>query len=94
MRGRIRRISIPTKVDSLVSSIEYISKVSKDVTKLDRFEVAYTTKGGLRITVFNDSKGKISAAISSGTIGRTDAFIELAELSKLRDLILAAKSKL
>ena len=81
------------EIDSLVKGIEYLSKVSKDVTKLDQFEVDYRTKGDLRITVFNSPRG-VSAAVSSGTVGRTRAFIELAELEKLRDLILAAKSKL
>ncbi len=82
------------EIDSLVKGIEYISKVSKDVTKLDLFEVDYRTKGDLRITVFNSPSGEISASVSSGTIGRTNAFIKLAELDRLRDLILVAKSKL
>ena len=82
------------EIDSLVKGIEYISKVSKDVTTLDLFEVDYRTKGDLRITVFNSSRGEISASVSSGTIGRTNAFIKLAELDKLRNLILTAKSKI
>ena len=64
------------------------------MTKLDLFEVDYRTKGDLRITVFNSPSGEISASVSSGTIGRTNAFIKLAELDRLRDLILVAKSKL
>ena len=82
------------EIDSLVKGIEYISKVGKDVTLLDQFEVDYRTKGDLRITVFNSSKGEISASVSSGTIGRANAFIKLVELDKLRDLILAVKSKI
>jgi len=82
------------EVDSLVKGIEYISKVGKEVTKLDQFEVDYRTKGDLRITVFNERSGGLSAAISSGTIGKTQVFIALADLDKLRGLILAAKSKL
>ena len=82
------------EIDSLVKGIEYISKVTKDVTNLDQFEVDYRTKGDLRITVFNGTRGEISARVSSGTIGRTDTFIKLAELDKLRELILAAKAKL
>ncbi len=80
------------EIDSLVKGIEYISKATKEVTKLDQFEVDYRTKGDLRITVFNSNRGEVSAAVTSGTIGRTNAYIKLAELEKLRDLILLAKS--
>jgi hypothetical protein len=48
------------EIDSLVRGIEYISKVGKDVTKLDSFEVDYRTKGDLRITVFNNPNGEIN----------------------------------
>jgi hypothetical protein len=82
------------EVDALVKGIEYVSGASKDVTKLDQFEVEYRTRGDLRITVFSGRKGKILASISSGTIGRTIAFVDLKELAILHDLILAAKSKL
>jgi hypothetical protein len=82
------------EIDSLLKGIEYISKVTKDVTKLALFEVDYRTKGDLRITVFNSDRGDVSAAVSSGTIGRTRAFIKLTELEKLRGLIATAKSML
>ena len=82
------------EIDSLLKGIEYISKVNKDVTKLALFEVDYRTKGDLRITVFNNAKGDVSASVSSGTFGRTNAFINLANLEKLRELIATAKSKL
>lgn len=82
------------EIDSLLKGIEYIMKIGKDVTKLQNFEVDYRTKGDLRITVYNDAKGQISAAVSSGRIGRTQAFIELRDLEEFRKLILAAKAKL
>jgi hypothetical protein len=82
------------EVDSLVKGIEYIGKIGKDVTKQEMFEADYRTKGDLRIGVFNDSKGAISAVVSTGRIGRTTAYIKLQELDELRRLILLAKSKL
>jgi hypothetical protein len=82
------------ELDSLLKGIEYISKVKKDVTKLAQFEVDYRTKGDLCITVFNSERGDVSAVVSSGTIGRTRAFIKLADLEKLRELIATAKSML
>lgn len=82
------------EIDSLLKGIEYIMKIGKDVTKLQNFEADYRTKGDLRITVYNDTKGQISAAVSSGRIGRTQAFIELRDLEELRKLILTAKARL
>ena len=82
------------EIDSLLKGIAYISKADKDATKLSLFEVDYRTKGDLRITVFNSEKGDVSAVISSGTIGRTRAFVKLADLDKLRDMISSAKSML
>jgi len=88
------------EIDSLVKGIEYVSKASKDVTKLDQFEVEYRTKGDLRIIVFTTTHTttvgvyNTMAAISSGTIGRTTAYLKVADLGELRDLIVAAKAKL
>lgn len=82
------------EIDSLLKGIEYVSKVTKDATKLAQFEVDYRTKGDLRITVFNDLRGNVSAAISSGTIGRTQAFVSLTDLEQLRQLVATAKALL
>ncbi len=82
------------EIDSLLKGIEYISKASKDVTKLGQFEIDYRTKGDLRVTVFNNQQGEVSAAISSGTIGRADVFVSLSDLGRLRELISAAKDLL
>ena len=96
--GRLERENMSyidlDEIDSLLKGIEYISKVNNDVTKLALFEVDYRTKGDLRITVFNNAKGEVSAAISCGTIGRTQSFIKLTDLDKLREMISTAKSKL
>ena len=82
------------EIDSLLKGIEYISKVTKGVTKLEQFEVDYRTKGDLRSTVFNSRNGDTSAVVSTGAIGRTKAYVKLAELETLRELIATAKSQL
>ena len=82
------------EIDSLVAGIDYISKASSDVTNQKKFEVQYRTKGDLSITVFNTSKNELSVAITSGTIGKTTAFIDFGKLPVLKNLILTAKSKL
>jgi len=82
------------EIASLLAGIDYISKVTKDITPLTKFEVEYRTKGNLSIIVFNDSKGELLAAVSAGYIGKTSAHITLPQLIELRQLILDAKSKI
>lgn len=96
--GRLGRENVSyvdfDEIDSLLKGIEYISKVNREVTKLALFEVDYRTKGDLRISVFSNQKGDVSAAVSSGTIGRTSSFINLTDLGKLCEMIANAKSML
>lgn len=82
------------EIESLLEGLDYISKASKDVTTLKNFEVEYRTKGNFSLVVFNDSSGQLSVAVSSGRIGKTTAYLKLAELSVLRNLFVTAKSKL
>jgi hypothetical protein len=82
------------EIPSLISGIDYISKINTDVTKLSNFEATYSTKGDFAVTVFNDSKGKLSVAVSSGRIGRASAYLEIDQLLKLRALIFQAKEKI
>jgi hypothetical protein len=82
------------EIDSLLKGIEYISKIGSTVTKLASFEAIYRTKGEFSITTFSDSSGSISAAISSGRIGRSDMFIPLSELAAFKGLIIEAQAKL
>jgi hypothetical protein len=82
------------EIDSLLSGIDYIAKATKTITKLDKFEAEYRTKGGLAITVFSGAGDEIKAAVFSGRVVQTETFITLADLQALRDLIVTAKSKL
>ena len=93
--GRIERESRSfidqDELDSLVSGIDYISKISKSVTVLKDFEAEYRTKGDFSITVFSDSSGGLSLAVASGRIGKTSAFLKLGDLDQLKALIIEAK---
>ena len=82
------------EIDSLLMGLDYIAKANKAVTKLENFEVEYRTKGKFSLVTFNNSKGQLSAAVSSGYIGKTTAYIKLEDLANLRQLIISAKSKL
>lgn len=95
--GRLERENIAfidgDEVDSLLAGLDYISKATKDVSSLESFEVEYRTKGGFRITVFNDSNGELSVAVSAGSIGKTSVYLKLPQLLELRQLIIDAKAK-
>jgi hypothetical protein len=82
------------EIDSLLAGLDYVSKATKDVTPLKNFEAEYRTKGDLRITVFNNSSGELSAAVSAGRIGKTSVHIKLPQIFELRQFILEAKSKI
>lgn len=82
------------EISSLVKGIEYIGKIDKNVTAMNSFEAMYKTKGDFSITTFSNSSGEVSAAISSGRIGKTTAYLSLDELNKLKDLIVGAKQNL
>ncbi len=82
------------EIASLLKGIDYIAKVDKSVTKFEHFQADYKTKGDLRISTFSDKSGEIMVAITSGTIGAATAYLKMADLAKLRELIASAKSRL
>ncbi|EHK5111881.1 TPA: hypothetical protein I7759_21225 [Vibrio vulnificus] len=81
------------EIDSLISGIDYISKIKPDVTKFQDFQADYTTKGDLKISTFS-SGDRVMAAVSSGKIGGVAAYYNLEDLSKIKDLIVKAKAKI
>jgi hypothetical protein len=82
------------EIDSLIKGIDYITKIDKSVTKLSSFQADYKTKGALVVSTYNDSSGKIQAAVESGRFGSVRAYITLVSLAQFRGLIQQAKSKL
>jgi hypothetical protein len=81
------------EIESLLKGLDYIAKIDGSVTKLERFEASYRTRGDLEITAFAESGGA-RGAISSGKIGRVDAFVDSQTLAKFRDALAAAKQRL
>jgi hypothetical protein len=82
------------EIDSLIRGLDYISKIQKTVTTLDNFEAQYRTKGDLSFTVFSGGRGEISLAVSSGRIGKTTAFLKLADAEQIRSLLADAKKSI
>lgn len=95
--GRLERESSSyidfDEIESLVRGIDYVAKITPDVTRMENFQADYRTKGDLRISTYS-SNGTVQAAVASGTIGGARAFLSLANLTKLRELIEQAKSKI
>jgi len=79
------------EIDDLLKGIDYVSKTTADVTKHSSFEVKYETRGGFAVTIFNESKGKVQAAIDIGT---RSVHISLEEFSKFRSIIVQAREKI
>jgi hypothetical protein len=82
------------EIDALLNGLDYIAKATSAVTKLLQFEATYKTKGNFSATTFNNTSGKITAAVSSGNIRSAKVFLSLEKLIELRDLIAQTKQKL
>lgn len=79
------------EIDSLIRGLDYISKIGTNVTTFRNFEAQYKTKGDLSMTVFSGRGGETSFAVSSGRIGKTTAFLKLADAEQMRSLLSEAK---
>ncbi len=81
------------EIDSLLKGIDYVSKATTEVTKLDDFEATYKTKGYFSATTFSSSDA-VRVAVSSGYISPATAYLSLQQLQELRQILAKAKLKL
>ena len=82
------------EISSLVKGIDAIAGANETMTKLVSFEARYRTFGDLEISVFRQSRSGSAVSITSGICDALTLSLTLDELSKLRAMILEAKSKL
>ena len=82
------------EIESLLSGIDYISKVQRSVTKLDDFEAVYHTNGDFKISTFSTLKNRTVVAVSSGEPNEIIVLLPFPKLDDLRALIASAKAKL
>lgn len=61
------------EIAPLLRAIDYLIKLSPQVTKLSRYEAQYQTRGGLRLMAFNTSNNFITAVSTGG--GRRQRFV-------------------
>jgi hypothetical protein len=74
------------EIPSLLAGLDYMAKVQRTETTLDRFEARYLTKGGLLVSVF-DTGGGMKAAVSSGLSGNATTELEFGEFQRFRLLL-------
>ncbi len=71
----------------LLAALDYMARVQRSETALDRFEARYVTKGGLLVTVFDVGDG-MRAAVASGVLANAAATeLEFGEFQRLRQLL-------
>jgi hypothetical protein len=74
------------EIPPLLDALDYMGRVQRTETTLDRFEARYLTRGGLLVSVFDTGHG-MEAAVSSGVAGNGTTEIEFGEFQRLRQLL-------
>jgi len=82
------------EIDSLVSAIDLVSKVSETATKLTGFEARYKTVGDLEIVVFRQTRSGTAVQLTAGLCDKITQSLTLDELAKLRAMLVEAKTRL
>jgi hypothetical protein len=81
------------ELDSLANGIDYISKVTWGVTRLNGFEASYATRSGFRVIAHSDRRqSSIDTFIQFGGGPRLPATAD--QLGQLRSLVVQAKAAL
>jgi hypothetical protein len=81
------------ELDSLAGGIDYLGKITYDVTPLAGFEASYTTKSGLRVIAHSDRRqGGINTFIQFGDSPRIP--LNSDQMTQLRNLVKQAKTSL
>lgn len=81
------------EIQSMISGIDYISKIDKTATKFSEFQADYKTKGDFGISTFSSGE-KVMVAVSSGHIGQVTAYYNMSSLPAIRQIIEKAKAKI
>jgi hypothetical protein len=84
------------ELESLSQALTYMIDLAKKWNGLARdsyTEVIYTSKGEFQVGFYQQS-GKLGAFCRSGSIGPADAFIEVADLEKMKTLVDQARALL
>jgi hypothetical protein len=73
------------EIPELLKGFDALMQVSANPTQFKNFEVRYTTRGGLRLTAFNDNRGKLMYAIEVGQYTKAQKLpLTVAQMQALR----------
>ena len=76
----------------LLSGLTYISQIDETATPMRFFEAQYSTRGGLRMVVFNNAEGRRQFSVHvGGTLGGKDVYFLIQDLPNFWDLVAKAK---
>ena len=76
------------EIAGLLAGIDYIGRTDNSTTAFPSFEAIYATKGELKVTVFDNPRGKITASVE---VGRYGAFLTMEQLTQFWELIARAQ---
>jgi len=82
-----------SELDSFLESIDYLNKVTSDVTPLSSFEAVYTTKSGFRL-IASSARKQGNVHISVQFEGWPRMPLSSDQVSQFRDLVSSAKNSL
>ena len=82
------------EIDALVSAIDTIARVDETMTRLPGFEGRYKTLGDLEISVFRQTRSGAAVSLTTGLCDRATQTMTLDDLSKVKAMIVEAKTRL
>lgn len=82
------------EIDGLLAGLNYLKSVDGAVTPLADFEAEFSTEGGFKATVFSNSDGGMSSAITVGKYSSEVCYLEEGALTATRALVVKAKQRL
>lgn len=82
------------EIDGLLAGIDAVSRVNESMTKLVGFEGKYRTLGDFEVSVFRQTRSGNAVSITTGICDQVRVTMSLDELTKVRAMVVEAKTKL
>lgn len=81
-------------IKDLMGALEHLRSFKRPSQAHGMFEASYHAPGGLKVTVFDDSKGELAIAITAGETIESTAHAQVEKLPELIELVALAEDKL
>ena len=79
------------EIDALLAGMDYAAKANPALVHFKKYQVDYVTRGGLKMSTFNDDKDALNAVVEAS--GRS-AFLTMPQFAQVRELIVKSKTML